>query len=185
MDVYDYAKWHTIRGDDGQVKQLPGWNFNTKDPSTKYFLNGHRIQESSGVMFLVGEKVNKVFIDYSGNSLFFVTDNFILQVDTWADCCSDTWFADIMDADILKKGPVTKVEYMDPLPGYDVDDGRGKQDYDLAYSFRIYVGNQFAEFIYRNSSNGYYSGSSEARIVNEIPENLECIDITNTYDWSA
>lgn len=73
------------------------------------------------------------------------------------DCCSETWFADIFGVDALLGGTVSKVERM-KLPDYNTYDGRGRQDVDLVYGYKIVTDKGYADVVYRNSSNGWYGG---------------------------
>jgi len=78
----------------------------------------------------------------------------VIAIDLYADCCSETWFANIENT---ISGPVVAIEELD-VSGHDVNDGRGRQDEDTAYGFRIVGEVGAVDVIYRNSSNGYYGG---------------------------
>lgn len=74
------------------------------------------------------------------------------------DCCSESWFADIVGVGALLGSEVRKVVELD-LGGYDIKDGRCKQEEDLAYGHQLQTPKGRVDIIFRNSSNGYYGGS--------------------------
>lgn len=76
------------------------------------------------------------------------------------DCCSESWFADITGVAALLGGTVTAADSVD-LEGYNVEDGRCRQDYDEAYGWKLTTDKGYADIVFRNSSNGYYGGSIE------------------------
>lgn len=117
---------------------------------------------------LVDRKVLKLFVGPREHSVYFELDNGkILCADTEADCCSETWFADIVGVQSLIGGEVRSVENLEVPDG---DDSRTRQEYDRFYGFKITTVYGHCDFIYRNSSNGYYSGwLSNARFVEATP----------------
>lgn len=92
------------------------------------------------------------FVCEDGDRLDFVTDG---------DCCSETWFADIVGVDAILGQPITVAEAVD-LP--DPEDDRTRQECDSAYGFRLFTAKGCCDFVYRNSSNGYYGGSCDVYI---------------------
>lgn len=122
------------------------------------------------------------FLCEDGDRVDFVTD---------ADCCSETWFADIVGVQALIGSAITLAEWVD-VP--DAVDGRSRQESDSFYGFRIFTAKGCCDFVYRNSSNGYYGGSC-ALVVNGAGERwhsrflLPAIDTTTwvqiTEDFSA
>lgn len=84
-----------------------------------------------------------------GDTIMFVTDG---------DCCSETWFADIVGVCALLNEPITLAEEVDIA---DSGDNRTRQEYDRFYGFKLYTAKGCCDFIYRNSSNGYYGGDCE------------------------
>lgn len=76
---------------------------------------------------------------------------------------------------------MVKVEEVD-MDGYNVDDGRTRQECDEAYGYKIFTDKGQADIIFRNSSNGYYGGSlNGVEIDIDIPATAKEI----TGDWSA
>ena len=88
--------------------------------------------------------------------LVFKTNNGEVAYETEADCCSVTWFADIIGVCNLLGATVTTVEDVDID---NVDDSRSRQETDKFYGLKITTDKGYADIIYRNSSNGYYGGS--------------------------
>lgn len=73
------------------------------------------------------------------------------------DCCSSTWFEDIFSPKQLIGGVVTKTENID-VPQPDQED---EYEFLEDYGIRITTDLGVCDIIYRNSSNGYYSGYCE------------------------
>lgn len=77
------------------------------------------------------------------------------------DCCSETWFADIIGVQSLLQQEVIDVAEMSTeksLSNYNINDGRGRQEYDEVYGYRLMTRLGTCDFVFRNSSNGYYGG---------------------------
>jgi len=74
------------------------------------------------------------------------------------DCCSESWFADIVGVSALIGGKVLEVAEVD-MPQEDKPDNRCRQEYDSFYGVKIRTDKGYADIVYRNSSNSYYGGS--------------------------
>ena len=75
------------------------------------------------------------------------------------DCCSTSWFADFFNVGNIINQPILGVSEIDLEEfGYQLQDGRGKQDDDKIYGYKIYTKDHVGVFSFRNSSNGYYGG---------------------------
>jgi hypothetical protein len=99
------------------------------------------------------------------------------------DCCSETWFADITGVDALIGGTVTDVSEIS-MTGYNVDDGRCRQEFDQAYGYKIVTNRGYCDIVFRNSSNGYYGGGVAVCDLNHYGAwNKNVVSITD--DWSA
>lgn len=97
------------------------------------------------------------------------------------DCCSHSWFADIVGVEALLGQLVREVEEVQmESRGYDVNDGRALQEVDQAYGYKLKTAKGFVDLIFRNSSNGYYGG--EIYRVEELPA-MEFYAIVD--DWMA
>jgi hypothetical protein len=96
---------------------------------------------------------------------------------TYGDCCSETWFADITGVTALIGGTVVEVAEVEMN---EVDDGRTRQESDAFYGVKLRTEKGVADIVYRNSSNGYYGGSIYLYL-DVMPDDLTSI----TDDWGA
>jgi hypothetical protein len=126
---------------------------------------------------LIGKRIDRVLVSENEDYLVFETDAGDVVWETYSDCCSETWFADITGVNALLGGRVASVECAD-LPS--VEDGRTRQESDSFYGMKITTDKGNADIIYRNSSNGYYGGN--ASLAKERPSK-PLREITD--DWQA
>lgn len=134
---------------------------------------------------LVGHRVLALYVTEGEDILVIVTDRHdeggpVLLLDTAGDCCSTSWWADVVGVKQLVNATVTAVEGIE-LDTYDVNDGRTRQDEDIAYGERIHTDRGSCDLIYRNSSNGYYGGWCKPRWSANVPAGARPI----TEDWRA
>jgi len=155
---------------------------------------------------LVGKVVTGIFVNEDESFLKFATTEGDILYHAEGDCCSETWFADIIfsyhgvfdssGVSIL----VSEVEVLDIpewMNGLATKDGRCRQEYDQVYGYKLkfkrrtYYGNADEDIVivYRNSSNGYYGGDCEF-IKDEnrhyFKEQLDSATWTQiTDDWRA
>jgi hypothetical protein len=131
---------------------------------------------------LIGDTVNRVFVEESEYNMFFVTKSgAIWQLSVSGDCCSESWFSDFYNVEALLHGTITKINESG-MPDYNVDDGRGRQESDQVYGYEFVTTKGTATLVFRNSSNGYYGGSMGPQKVGTLPhKGLKEI----TADWSA
>ena len=128
---------------------------------------------------LIGKKIKSISISDDQSVLSFDTDQGRVAYEAWGDCCSESWFADINGVNALIDCTVLEVNEVS-MDGYNVDDGRCRQESDEAYGYKIKTDKGYADIVYRNSSNGYYGG--DMSIYNgELPENMKSIE----DDWMA
>lgn len=94
--------------------------------------------------------------------ILFVCDDGNVAYHTEGDCCSETWFADLIAVDLLIGHTVRETEAR-PIREDDEqtpeEKARTKQEYDLIYGIHIRTEAGTSEVVFRNSSNGYYGGS--------------------------
>lgn len=128
---------------------------------------------------LIGKRVEAVWVSPDHWFLTFTTAQGNVSYITDADCCSDTWFADILGMDNLLGEEVLGAEELD-LPGDCVEDGRSRQDCDRVYGWQLATQKGKTEIMFRNSSNGYYGGRI-ALYTGELPEDMQEI----RSDWRA
>lgn len=127
---------------------------------------------------LIGEHVIRIGINDDQSILCVETRRATFLFKTYAECCSETWFSDIIGAKYLIGATVKKVENLDlELINYNLDDNRCRQDEDIGYGIKLITDKGEANIIYRNSSNGYYGGSMymvcELSNLNEITEDWQ------------
>jgi hypothetical protein len=128
---------------------------------------------------LIGKKILRVLVDSETQQyLVFETDKGKDVYETYGDCCSETWFADITGVDALIGGTVQEVR-QNPLEGYNVEDGRTRQESDSAYGETIVTEKGHCDIVYRNSSNGYYGG--DISHIEEIPKKVLLRELTSDY----
>lgn len=106
---------------------------------------------------LIGKYVTGLKVNDDQSILCVETRKATFIFKTDADCCSETWFADIIGVKYLIGAIVEKVEDLE-LIDYNLNDNRCRQDEDSAYGIKLITNKGEANIIYRNSSNGYYGG---------------------------
>ena len=128
---------------------------------------------------LIGKKITGLRINEDQSVLAFDTDQGVIAYDVWGDCCSEAWFADITGVGALIGGTVQTADEVS-MDGYNVEDGRTRQECDEAYGYKLTTDKGYADIVFRNSSNGNYGGSIEL-LDRELPEGMIAI----TDDWQA
>lgn len=133
---------------------------------------------------LIGKTIRNIYVGQGESILAVQTDQGIVAYDTEGDCCSETWFADIIGVSALIGGVVMEVEEAVPETYKPEEDGRTRQEEDEAYGWKITTDKGYADIIYRNSSNGYYGGWS---YLMENPPSAEALNSFTkiTDDWHA
>lgn len=127
---------------------------------------------------LVGHKVMGVFVSNDEEEMIFVTATGAFRYRCDGDCCSYTWFADMVGVRQLIGHTVTKAEEIS-VP---VTDVRERSEQDQNYGIRLTTDGGVCDIVYRNASNGYYGGSID--LVDTLPDTLD--KFRPIYeDWSA
>lgn len=132
---------------------------------------------------LLGKKITGMQVSDDDAYLRFDTDAGRVLFFADADCCSETWFADITGVDALLGGRVLEVDEVDIGV---VHDDRGRQDEDVAYGVKLRTDKGYADIVFRNSSNGYYGGG--LRLITDYldwPVPTDDTFTPITADWSA
>ncbi len=116
----------------------------------------------------------------------FAKDLILLQ--TNGDCCSESWWADIYNLD------QSLGEYINDFKSIpwadDPDDGRTRQEVDSVYGYELTTKRGVTDFVFRNSSNGYYGGWADV-FLNPAGLSFEGLDTDSgwkkitTSDWSS
>lgn len=150
---------------------------------------------------LVGKTITGIFVNEDQSILKFTTTEEDVCYIATVDCCSESWFADILVSSYsLLQTPckVSEVEELE-VPSWVSEmasrDKRTRQEYDQVYGYSIKVENVYQmrkrrgdiTIIYRNSSNGYYGGDCEFVDDNLYYQKLveESTWTQITEDWSA
>lgn len=107
---------------------------------------------------LLNRIITKVLVSDDQHRIQFVTDQGPINYSLYGDCCSETWFSDILNVSDIINSKVIEVSCLE-LPDYNCDDGRSRQEVDEVYGYSIKTEKGSCEVIFRNSSNGYYGGS--------------------------
>jgi len=128
---------------------------------------------------LIGKKINGISINDDQSILSFDTDRGQVNYVADGDCCSESWFADITGVSALIGGTVATVEEVS-MDGYNVEDGRGRQNKDEAYGYKLITDKGYADIVFRNSSNGYYGGNLKY-YKKALPAGMTAIE----DDWHA
>lgn len=145
---------------------------------------------------LVGKVIDAIAVNEDQQLIKFTIntgDDIIYS--TVSDCCSETWWADILAYDWSRLFPFSvDIEQCIELPLWAStvanSDGKSRQEYDQIYGHALTsVSGRTLEIIYRNSSNGYYGGDykliiyGENHYYDELLKNSEWTNITS--DWTA
>jgi hypothetical protein len=133
---------------------------------------------------LLQEMVDRVYVSKGEEYIKFVREWYnghktLAIYGTEGDCCSETWFADIVGLDSLLHHEIVAIEV---IPYWEPEDNRTRQDSDKAYGYKLRTGSGITDIIFRNSSNGYYGGDIFLYKGEKEPD-VEWVEITK--DWSA
>jgi hypothetical protein len=128
---------------------------------------------------LIGKRIIGLAVNDDQSRLYFLTDQGTIAYETWAECCSTTWFAEITGVSALLHETVTATAVI-PMPQgvQDLEDSRDMSD-DF-YGIKLRTDKGYVSIVYRNSSNGYYGGTIKLSTDYGV-ENAEQI----TADWDA
>jgi hypothetical protein len=128
---------------------------------------------------LIGKKIIELLVSEGESELVFVTNEGTIWYHVEGDCCSNSWFADVTGVSALLGAVVAAAEDV-PLDSYDVNDGRGRDESDCAYGYKLTTDKGYVDIVFRNSSNGYYGGWMDLG-VGDPPKNTRAI----IDDWQA
>ncbi len=131
---------------------------------------------------LIGSKVLDVEVSDDEYYLKFTTDKGIFTYLADGDCCSESWFSEILNLDFLVGHTVSDVEEV-VLPEYGQNDGHCRQESDIFYGFKLSTEAGNIDIVFRNSSNGYYGGSYS--LCDKIQITAKFTSIKHLSDWTA
>lgn len=129
---------------------------------------------------LIGKKIVSISINGEQNILSFTTNRGEVAYFTENDCAEPSWFVDILGVKALIGGTVTAVRCVN-MDGYNVDDGRNRQERDREYGWIIITDKGYADIVFRNSVHGNYYGGWLEVYEGKLPEDMKAI----TEDWQA
>ena len=98
---------------------------------------------------LIGQVVTSLWVDREEERIAIVTDKAVYLFATYAECCSETWFADILGYDALIGATIVAAELKD-IEG--VDQSRTRQEEDVAYGYTLVTSQGRVDLVFRNSS---------------------------------
>ena len=127
---------------------------------------------------LIGKKINELKINAAANLLVFFTDDGHIAYEAIGDCCSGSWFNDLIGVDAILGEVInaaSRENEVRPTIGSSADGECTQFD---AHTLITQKG--ACQIIYRNESNGYYGGYCQL-YYGDLPADL--IPITN--DWSS
>lgn len=126
---------------------------------------------------LIGRTITAIWMEPDNSRIVFETAQGPLAYAVEGDCCSYSWFNDILGVDALLDATVAAVEEVS-LPDVDTDTTDACVQ---AYGLKLTTDRGYAEVIFRNVSNGYYGGSCASSPDNDIDPDMTRI----TDDWTA
>ncbi|HEY9777494.1 MAG TPA: hypothetical protein V6C81_27270 [Planktothrix sp.] len=127
---------------------------------------------------LIGKNVTALFLSPDQATLIVTHDQGQSVYTTFADCCSETWIADIVGVQNLLGHTVVDARDIDVEA---VDDGRSRQECDEFYGIKIVTTGGYVDLIYRNSSNGYYGGNLSRAVDYQIDPGDDWLDLRDDY----
>lgn len=154
---------------------------------------------------LVGKLVTGVYVSDDQHFMKFnIKDEQPIIYYADGDCCSETWFADIIveygfyrenrNEYLLQVVECEELDIPEWLHAVIENDGRGRQESETVYGFKLkfndlawnYRKTASMTIVFRNSSNGHYSGSvemvdQENRYYQAQLEEVEWVEITNNW----
>lgn len=132
---------------------------------------------NDNIEVLKDKTIHAIYISACHCYIRFETDQGSIGFETEGDCCSDSWINDFTGVDALLGQRVLEVEIVD-MPDIPEAQMRGGQEVESQYGVRFKTAKGIADLVYRNASNGYYSGYMTSNAATEA-------DIAITKDWSA
>lgn len=127
-----------------------------------------------------GSIVTKILV--ADDSVIIQTSLGSIKVELMADCCSETWVSDAHGMQPVIGRKLQRISSLELKEGYNVEDGRGRQDEDEVYGFRITTDGGSCVVAYRNSSNGYYGGWHEITTA-PLMNTENYVDVSNLEFW--
>lgn len=154
---------------------------------------------------LVGKLVTNIYVSNDESFMKFdIKDEQPIIYKAYGDCCSETWFADILvgyrfhnkdrENYPLEVVGCEELDIPEWLQEVIAADGRGRQDSDTVYGFKLTfkdhawrpVVEHDLAIVFRNSSNGYYGGEviladQQNKYTKEALEDVEWVKIDKNW----
>jgi hypothetical protein len=144
-----------------------------------------------GMDELIGKTIRSVHVSNGQTLLRFECDEGPVVFHVEGDCCSDSWFADVVGYHALAGHTVQGVREVTLKEGEPMTEGptsealtaggRTRQKRDDIYGYVVTTDAGRCTIAFRNSSNGHYGGAIEAVV--HVPETTAWSAISD--DWSA
>jgi hypothetical protein len=131
---------------------------------------------------LQGKHIQSVHIGVNEASIKFMCDNEEIVFIVDGDCCSESWFSEILNLDAIVGHTVFEVQELKLPTHYDCN---GRQEIDCFYGYGITTDVGHATIVFRNSSNGYYGGSINLAEPAEVVAIKDWTNISYLQDWTA
>ena len=141
---------------------------------------------------LVGKTIRGVEVNDDETLLRFQCDGGPVTFEVDGDCCSSSWFADLIGYEALIGRAVAEVREVElaegksppndvPTSGPLIAAGRSRQEEDALYGYVITTDRGRCTIAFRNSSNGYYGGELHLSTREHVGAKWRTI----ADDWSA
>lgn len=135
---------------------------------------------------LIGSTIKAIYVDTQNQEcLSFETDKGVFNYYVWGDCCSNSYFSDVVNVDFMLSGKkVLDVEEMQLQQGEFRPMKNDSDECISLYGYRLTIGDDEDDILgcgivmFRNASNGYYGGSCDL-LKGELPPGL--VKITTNY----
>lgn len=127
---------------------------------------------------LVGKRIVAVEVSVGETFMRVLFDGGEAVYEAEGDCCSETWFAEIIGVEALL-GHVVNAARDIELPT--VADGNSRQEEDIFYGLELTTDAGRCKIVYRNSSHGYYGGTLIGPV--DAPKGVAWKRIED--DWTA
>lgn len=118
---------------------------------------------------LIGAKISKLHLQ-EDQVLFFSTDRGLVQWVVYGDCCSYSYFYELIGLYALQDATVSKLEVL--FDGEPADKGEKDpeniDEFLQAYGMAVHTDKGLCKVIFRNASNGYYGGWAEEKLLENV-----------------
>lgn len=107
---------------------------------------------------LVGRIIRGLYRHLEGSSILVATDAGYYVYECEGDCCSRSWFSDLLNVEVLTDQKVISVQVKELPKEFVPPEVRDKYECLQVYGYSIRTQFGVADIVFRNSSNGFYGG---------------------------